>query len=143
MQNSVYSQVFDTAPDAILVVNKKGLIIEANAVCEKLLGYSQKELENKDLSLLIPPKSRKLHIDHVRNYWKNPTERPMENMVFQVMHKNGHSMYCEIALSPIKFGKEIVVSATVRNVSEKIAGKEHMKNLHSSIKQLEERIVDP
>ena len=53
--------LFEFSPDAILVIDEKGKITEANAQVDSFFGYSRAELTGKTVELLIPEKFRQEH----------------------------------------------------------------------------------
>ncbi len=54
----------DAGPDAILVVRGDGRIVLANAAAERLFGYTQGELENAPIEMLLPEGKRGIHLEH-------------------------------------------------------------------------------
>src|SRR5659263_154575 len=74
---AMFRSLFDFAPDAIIVVNNKGFILQANAQAEKIFGYVKKELIGKLVDNLIPERFRKNHDEHLKNYMQNPRKRFM------------------------------------------------------------------
>jgi PAS domain-containing protein len=49
-----YERLLESAPDAMLFVNRDTRIVLVNAQFENLFGYAEKELVGKDLHTLIP-----------------------------------------------------------------------------------------
>lgn len=48
------TEAFDLFPDAVLVVDSKGIIRNANKQVTAVIGYQENELKNKPLSVLLP-----------------------------------------------------------------------------------------
>lgn len=46
--------LFESAPEAIVIVDSSGLIIRANAPCATLFSYERQELSGKKLELIVP-----------------------------------------------------------------------------------------
>lgn len=59
MERQRYKELFDFAPDAYLVTNIAGKILEANRAATKLLKISQKYLQGKFLINFIPENQRR------------------------------------------------------------------------------------
>ncbi|MDL5501750.1 MAG: PAS domain S-box protein, partial [Candidatus Methanoperedens sp.] len=57
----LFKGIFDFSPDAIIIVNNKGVILQANEQAEKLFGYAREELINRYVDILIPERFRKRH----------------------------------------------------------------------------------
>ena len=54
-----YRELFDSAPDALLVTDVNGKIVEANPAAGELLGIPSPRLEGKVLAALVAPRSRR------------------------------------------------------------------------------------
>ena len=48
-------QALDAAPDGILLVDRDGNIVTANAAMQAISGYGRSELEGQALDMLLPP----------------------------------------------------------------------------------------
>lgn len=61
---------FESAPDAIVIVNEAGDIEIGNRQMVELLGYSQEELQGMSVDLLLPERFRKGHVARRASYKK-------------------------------------------------------------------------
>ncbi len=132
--NSLYQGVFDSAPDAILVVNKDGVVLEANEAVTELLGYSKDDLVGQSIDALVPKES---HADHVGTFFKDPTARPMaKGAIFLVSSKYGSDIACKISLQPISIDGP-AVAVILRDARERLKAKVHLDELKQAISRLE------
>lgn len=96
-----FQELFDATPDAMLLINKAGYVIQANSATQQLLEYSDKELGGMEIETLLP----KSLLDHPQNnaFFEKSTKRFMGNEfgLFAVS-KNGKELPVNITLSPIK-----------------------------------------
>lgn len=53
-ERDIFFQCFEFAPDAILVVDERGTVKEANAKTEATFGYTRSELIGKPVDVLVP-----------------------------------------------------------------------------------------
>lgn len=116
----VFKKIYESAPDAILVVNDSGKIIMANDQAVTLFGYDHNEFKEIEVESLIPDAYTETHKAHRRNYRLNPVPREMgKGLELVAKRKDGSEFAAEISLSPVIVNDQVWVSAAVRNVSEK------------------------
>jgi PAS domain S-box-containing protein len=104
---SLYEALIQSAPDAILVVNRQGEIQLANEAAAELFGYKRDKLHSMKVSALIPTRFRDAHNDHRETYFEHPERRQM----------GAHQ--ATVALTAD--GREIPIAATL-NAAESAAG---------------------
>src|SRR5580698_5852185 len=69
--------LFEVSPDAILVTDAKGAIRSANPRATELFGYTNKELIEQPIEMLVPQRFRGRHPAHRENYNAHPRTRQM------------------------------------------------------------------
>jgi PAS domain S-box-containing protein len=122
--------LLETAPDAMVIVNSYGQIILINAQTEKLFGYEKNELLGQDVELLIPDRFLGKHSGHRKHFFANAKTRTMgEGQELFGKHKTGSEFPVEISLSPLETEDGLLVSAAIRDISEK-------KKLENQIKEI-------
>jgi len=120
-----FSILFESVPDALVIVNINGDIVDVNTQAEKLFGYSRGELLNKKIEVLVPAKSRSAHSKYRGQYNKRPTSRFMGSRVtLTAAHKNGETIPVDISLNPMNLESETFIIAAIRNISEIIKSQE-------------------
>ena len=63
-----YRLLWETAPDAIILMDVKGYIHFTNPAVSKIYGYSPEELIGKNLSILQPERLREQHMEAIPRY---------------------------------------------------------------------------
>ncbi|MFA4955456.1 MAG: PAS domain S-box protein [Candidatus Methanoperedens sp.] len=117
--DALFQSLFDFAPDAIIVVNNKGFILQANEQAEKIFGYSKKELIGKPVDILIPERFKKSHDEHLKEYIQNPRKRFMgDELELYGQRKDGTEFPVDIALSYVSTKDGIIVLSIVRDITE-------------------------
>ncbi len=115
-----FRELIDAAPDGIVVCDRSGAIILVNKQAEAMFDYPRSELVGKRIEDLIPERFRSRHPKHVSTYVGAPKSRPMgSGLVLFGRRRDGSEFPVEISLSPISTGGEMVVSAAIRDVSDR------------------------
>lgn len=123
-----FEKVLEFAPDAIVIVNKQGIIELANLQAEKVFGYSKGELIGNKIEMLVPDRFTHNHPKHIANFSNSPHVRPMgSGLMLFGKRKDGSEFPVEISLSPIE--DEGLVAAAIRDVTDKIKLSQRFENL--------------
>lgn len=117
----MFPQLFDSIPDALIVVDGGGgRIVIANPQAERLFGYPSHGLEGLRIEVLMPQGVRDRHRAHRAGYMASPRIRPMgdTSQVLTGQRRDGQQFPVEIALSPIQDDEGKRYLASIRDVSE-------------------------
>ncbi len=115
----LFRSLFETAPDAMIVVDRDGRIALANPQAERLFGYAPGELAGNPVEVLLPETVRGVHVQHRDNYMDNPRVRPMgAGYELTGIRRSGETFPVEIGLSPIRAGDMTLFAASIRDISE-------------------------
>jgi len=95
-----FRTLLDAAPDAMLIVNRLGDVVVANAQAEKLFRYTREQLVGLPVESLIPPRLRDRHPQHRENFFGDPRVRPMgAGLELFALRGDGTEIPVEISLS--------------------------------------------
>ncbi|HSP03952.1 MAG TPA: PAS domain S-box protein, partial [Acidimicrobiales bacterium] len=129
-EESLHRGLLEAAPDAMVVVDDTGTIHLVNAQTEALFGYERSELVGQAVEILVPEEYRSGHPGHRRGYFTEPRTRPMgQDLELTARRKDGSVFPVEISLSSIETERGRLVSAAIRNVSERKAAEARFRGL--------------
>ncbi len=121
-------QLLAAAPDAMITVDRRGIIRSANRQSERLLGYAGEELLGRSIDVLVPLASRAGHAAHRAAYAADPTTRPMGvERELTARHRDGHEVAVSITLSSIETDEGPLVTAAIRDVTERRREQEQLR----------------
>lgn len=117
---SLAQGLYESAPDALITVDARGRITQANGQAQSMFGYNADELSGQPIELLIPKDLRGKHKQNRRGYFRKPRRRAMgSGLELSALRKDGSTFPVEIELSPLQVGAEIFVTADIRDISER------------------------
>jgi PAS domain S-box-containing protein len=112
--------LLEAAPDAMVIVGEGGRIVLVNSQTERLLGYSRDELLGQPVELLVPERFRPQHPERRRGYFHESRARPMgAELELFGRRKDGSEFPAEISLSPMDTDDGRIVTAAIRDISER------------------------
>lgn len=68
MQRKRFQSLFETAPDAVLVIDQDGSVEYSNPATERLFGYRDGELHGQNINILMPEPYHSHHDDYLQRY---------------------------------------------------------------------------
>jgi PAS domain S-box-containing protein len=142
--------LLESAPDAIIAVDRDGRIVLANSHVERLFGYPRQALLGYHVEMLLPEWVHSVHIEHRVQDQAAPCPQLMgSGLDLYARRHDGTEFPVEIRLSPLSDGGQHLVTAVIRDISARKAMEEELQASEARFRALTEhssdltRILDP
>lgn len=137
-----FRNLIDAAPDAVILLDQQGRVVQINKTGERVFGYNQAELAGKSIETVIPAAHRQEHLEHRREYTANPSLQKMGvGSQAEALRKDGSTFQVEIALSPISLEGESMLIAIVRDITERIQMESQLTLLAQIVQQMKDAVI--
>ncbi len=127
-----YSDLFEFASDAIVLINSNGIIVQANRQTEIMFGWKPSELLGQAIEVLVPPEDRVGHVELRRGYAESPSPRYMGSgrKDLRGIRKDGSIFLVEISLNAMEGEDGQLLAAAVRDIttSVRLAQRRHAEH---------------
>jgi PAS domain S-box-containing protein len=115
-----YRGLLEAAPDAMVVVNQGGDIVLLNVQAEKQFGYRRDELVGQKVKNIIPEGfAERLIADGTRTAAEAVAQQIGTGIELSGRRKDGSDFPIEIMLSPLESSEGILVTAAIRDITER------------------------
>jgi len=131
-----YRALLEAAPDAMVVVNQGGEIVLLNVQAEKQFGYSRDELVGQQVKNIIPEGfAERLIADGTRSAAQALAQHIGTGIALAGRRKDGTEFPIEIMLSPLESSEGILVTAAIRDITERNKSEEHLVKTVGELKR--------
>lgn len=132
-----FRAVLESAPEAMVIVNRRHEIVLVNSRAETVFGYRRDELLGLAIEMLVPDGFRAGHARYVDGYLATPAMRPMgKGRGLHGRGRDGREFPAEISLSPVGSGDEMLVICAVRDITERVRIEQELRDSGRQLREL-------
>jgi PAS domain S-box-containing protein len=136
-----YRGLLEAAPDAMVVVNVSEEIVLLNVQAEKQFGYSRDELVGQQVKNIIPEGfAERMIADGTRSAADALAQQIGTGIELVGRRKDGSEFPLEIMLSPLESAEGILVTAAIRDISERKNSEQHLMKTVGELKRSNEEL---
>ena len=126
--------ILDTVPEAMVVIDERGMMQSFSVTAERLFGWSAAEVIGKNVSLLMPSPYRQEHDGYLQRYRKTGERRIIGiGRIVVGERKDGSTFPMELAVGEAKVGTERLFTGFVRDLTERRSQERRMQELQSEL----------
>ena len=141
-----YRTLWETAPDAVVLLDEKGCINYANASVTRVFGWENHKLVGQNISILQPARLREAHRAGVAHYLRTGHHTVDWRAVETAgLHRDGHEFAMEVSFSHTRSGDVHLFAGFLRNVEVRLRADAERARLADLVEKslIETYVFDP
>ncbi|MDP2239011.1 MAG: EAL domain-containing protein [Burkholderiales bacterium] len=113
-----FKDLLESAPDAMVIVNRDAEMVLVNAMAVNLFGWRREELLGQKIDMLVPERFRATHPENRNGFFVQPHARPMgAGLDLFGLRKDGTEFPVEISLSPLETTEGTLAITAIRDIT--------------------------
>lgn len=126
--------IVDTVPDAMIVIDERGVMQSFSAAAERQFGWTAQEAVGGNVGMLMPALYRDGHDDYLRRYLETGERRVIGiGRVVVGERKDGSTFPVELAVGEMRLGEARYFTGFVRDLSERRQTERRMQDLQAEL----------
>jgi two-component system sensor kinase FixL len=126
--------VLDTVPDAMIVIDTRGIMQSFSATAEKLFGYSAQEVVGRNVSLLMPQPYASQHDSFLARYLATGEKRIIGiGRVVVGRRRDGSTFPMELAVGEMRSGDRRFFTGFTRDLTERQQTQQRLQDLQAEL----------
>lgn len=139
-----YRQTIDTALDAVITIDGRGIITDWSGGAVDIFGWSREQALRRRLSkTIIPPHFREAH-ERGLGHFLATGQGHVLNKRFEItaLHRTGREFPVELAITPIRANGDVWFCAFVRDITLRKSSEEALRNAKESLEKKNRRLAE-
>ena len=126
--------ILATVPDAMIVIDEKGIILSFSAAAETMFGFSEGEVLGQNIKMLMPSPLREEHDGYLRNYLETGRRKIIGiGRITTAMRRDGHTFPIELAVGEAFVDGQRIFTGFIRDVTERQQAQLRLHELQSEL----------
>ena len=126
--------IFDTAPEAMIVINDAGVVQSYGASAERMFGWRPGEVLGRNISMLMPEPFRSQHDAYLHRYLSTGEKRIIGiGRIVVGERKDGSTFPMELAVGEVVSGEARFFTGFVRDLTESKESEARVRELQAEV----------
>ncbi len=133
-RDSVLSAILSTVPDALVVIDDKGLILRFSAAAAELFGYNEAETIAKNVNILMPEPHAAAHDGYLTHYLQTGEKRIIgTGRIVQGQRKDGSTFPMELYIGEAEADGHRIFTGFVKDLTRRLYGEAAIRELQAEL----------
>jgi|CXWL01.1.fsa_nt_gi two-component system sensor kinase FixL len=129
--------IYDTAPDALIVIDARGAVQSYSAAAERMFGWTASEVLGRNVSMLMAQPDRNRHDAYLGRYLDTGERRIIGiGRVVIGERKDGSTFPIELAVGEVRSERGRFFTGFLRDLSERQATEARLQELQAELVQM-------
>ena len=112
--------ILATVPDAMVVIDERGLIMSFSAAAEKMFGYAESDVVGENVSMLMPSPDREQHDEYLESYLRTGVRKIIGiGRVTTARHRDGYTFPIELSVGEAWLGDRRIFTGFIHDITER------------------------
>ena len=126
--------VLATVPDAMIVIDARGIMRSFSAAAERQFGYAAEEVIGRNVSILMPSPYREQHDAYLERYLRTGEQRVIgRGRVVVGLRRDGSTFPMELAVGEMQSGDLRFFTGFVRDLTERQETQQRLQDLQAAL----------
>lgn len=128
------ASIIETIPDALIVIDGQGLIRSFSPAAQRLFGYTEAEVLDRNVSLLMPSPFREQHDQYIARYLATGEKRIIgTGRIVSGLRRDGSVFPMELAVGAVDLEGERLFTGFIHDLTERQATERRLQQLQSEL----------
>jgi two-component system sensor kinase FixL len=133
-KEEVLRTVYDTSPDAIIVIDERGLVQSFNRTAERFFGYEAGDVIGRNVKMLMPASYAERHDGYMHRYLKTGEKRIIGiGRIVTAQRKDGTTFPAELAIGEAQTKQGRLFTGFIRDLSERQQTEQRVRELQEEL----------
>ncbi len=133
-EEKILQTIYDTSPEAIIVIDEKGVVQSFNRMAEHIFGYTTDEVRGQNVKMLMPPYFADRHDGFLERYLSTGEKRIIGiGRIVTGQRKNGTTFPIELAVGEARIGERRVFTGFIRDLTEHQQVEQRVQELQAEL----------
>jgi two-component system sensor kinase FixL len=126
--------ILATIPDAMVVIDEAGLILSFSAAAQKMFDYSESDVIDRNVKMLMPNPDRDRHDQYLTNYLTTGKRKIIGiGRVTTAQRRDGSTFPIELAVGEAWVGERRIFTGFIRDLTDRQQVELRMQDLQSEL----------